>query len=215
MKTLRIALAVVAMLTMATGAFALSKGQSTFSIQIGTGAADLIGRSIPGGYITASPQVQELEPRLEFTKMLKDDYAFNLGVGMGFYSETDKPGNADAPGSPDKKTTVSSFFVRVGGDRVVNIGDRTTLYFGPGIEYWSGKYKYEAGTFSEESESTMRISVAGRIGGTMMLGDSWGFTANASHRIGIASAEWDGAKANWTPSSSGASGGLLFVFGGK
>ncbi len=213
MKTLRIAIAVSAMLTMATGAFALTKGQSTFSIQIGTGTADLVS---PGGagYITAFA-LSELEPRLEYTKMLKDDYAFNLSTGLGFYSETDKPGDAAGPTDPDQKTTVSSFFVRVGGDRVVNIGDRTTLYFGPGIEYWSGKYKYEAGTFEEESESTMRISVAGRIGGTMMLGDSWGFTANASHRIGIASAEWDGAKANWTPSSSGASGGLLFVFGGN
>jgi len=213
MKTLRIALAVVAMLSMATGAFALTKGQSTFSIQIGTGTADLVAPAGPG-YITAFA-LSELEPRLEFTKMIKDDYAFNLSAGIGTYSETDKPGDAASPGDPDQKTTVSSFFVRVGGDRVVNVGDRTTLYFGPGLEYWSGKYKYEAGTFEEESESTMRISLAGRIGGTMMLGQSWGFTANASHRIGIASAEWDGAKANWTPSSSGASGGLLFVFGGN
>ncbi len=215
MKTLRIALAVAAMLSLATSAFALGKGQSTFSIQIGTGAADLIGRSAPGEYITASPQVPELEPRLEFTKMIKDDYAFNFGVGLGFYSETDKPGDANTPGSPDRKTTVSSFFVRVGGDRVVNVGDRTTLYFGPGVEYWSGKYKFEVGSLTDESESTMRISLAGRIGGTMMLNESFGFTCNASHRIGIASAEWDGAKANWTPSSTGASGGLLFVFGGN
>lgn len=213
MKTLRIALAVVAMITMATSAFALSKGQSTFSIQIGTGTADLVQPS-GAGYITAL-SLTELEPRLECTKMIKDDYAFNLSAGIGTYSETDKPGDAAAPGDPDQKTTISSFFVRVGGDRVVNVGDRTTFYFGPGIEYWSGKYKYEAGTFEEESESTMRISLAGRIGGTMMLTEAFGFTCNASHRIGIASAEWDGAKANWTPSSTGASGGLLFVFGGK
>ncbi len=213
MKTLRIALAVAAMLSLATSAFALGKGASTFSIQIGSGTADLVAPGGPG-YIT-SFAVSELEPKLEFTHMLREDYAFNLSAGIGTFSEKDKPGTAASPGAPDQKTTVSSFFVRVGGDRVVNIGDRTTLYFGPGLEYWSGKYKYEAGTFSEESEPTMRVSLAGRIGGTMMLGESWGFTMNANHRIGIASADWNGAKANWTPTSTGASGGLLFVFGGN
>ncbi|MEO5988286.1 MAG: hypothetical protein ABIU54_00275 [Candidatus Eisenbacteria bacterium] len=213
MKSLRIVFAVVAMLSVASGAFALGKGASTFSIQIGTGAADLVAPN-GAGYIT-SFSITELEPRVEFTHMMRDDYAFNLSAGIGTYSETNKPGTDAAPGDPEQKTTVSAFFVRVGGDRVVNIGERTTLYFGPGIEYWSGKYKYEAGTFSEEAEPTMRISLAGRLGGTMMLGESWGFTANASHRIGIASADWDGAKANWTASSTGASGGLLFVFGGN
>ena len=213
MKTLRIAFAVAAMTILGTNAFAQTKGASTFSIQIGQGTADLVQ---PGGtgYITAFA-ISELEPRLEFTHMFRDDYAFNVGAGIGAYSETDKPGDAAGPTDPEQKTTVSSFFVRVGGDRVVKVGERATFYFGPGLEYWSGKYKYDAGTFSEESESTMRMSLSGRIGATMMLGDAWGFTMNANHRIGVASAEWDGAKANWTPSSSGASGGLLFVFGGN
>lgn len=213
MKTLRNVLTVAAMMSLATSAFAQGNGASTFSIQIGTGAADLISPS-GAGFVT-SFSLNELEPRLEFTHMFRDDYAFNLSAGIGTYSETNKPGDAALPGAPEQKTTVSSYFVRVGGDRVVKVGERATLYFGPGVEYWSGKYKYESGTFSEESESTMRISLAGRIGGTMMLGESWGFTMNGSHRIGVASAEWDGAKANWTPSSTGASGGLLFVFGGN
>lgn len=211
MKTLRIAFAVAAMLSMATGAFALGKGSSLFSIQLGNGTADLVQPGGPG-YITAF-SVSEIEPKIEFSRMLSDDYAFTMNAGIGMYSETDKPGDAAAPTDPDQKTTVSSFFVRVGGDRVVKVGDRSIFYFGPGVEYWSGKYKYEAATFSEESESTMRVSLSGRVGGIMMIGENWGFTCNVGRVVGIASAEWDGAKANWTPSSSNASGGLVFHFG--
>jgi len=212
MKTLRIAFAAAAMLCMATGAFALGKGSSLFSIQLGNGTADLVQPGSTAGYITAF-SVSELEPKVEFSHLMSDDYAFTMNAGIGMYSETDKPGDAALPGAPDVKTTVSSFFVRVGGDRIVKVGDRSMFYFGPGVEYWSGKYKYEADTFEEESETTTRLSLSGRVGGIMMIGENWGFTCNVGRVVGIASAEWDGAKANWTPSSTNGSGGIVFHFG--
>lgn len=209
----RIALLVtVFALTAAGSAAAAGKGSTMFSIQIGHGQADLV-QPAGAGYIT-SFAVSELEPKVELSHLFKDDYAFNVSAGIGMFSETDKPGTAAAPGDPDLETKVSSFYVRVGGDRIVSVGERATLYFGPGIEYWSGKYEYTQGPLTEESESTTRISLSGRIGGTMMLGESFGFTLNAGHRLGVASAKWDGAEASWNPSSSSASGGLLFVFGG-
>jgi len=209
----RLALLVTALaLAVAGPAAAAGKGSTLFSIQIGHGQADL---AAPGsaGYIT-SFAVSELEPKLELSYLFKDDYAFNVSAGIGMFSETNKPGTAAAPGDPDQETKVSSFYVRVGGDRIVSVGERATLYFGPGVEYWSGKYEYTQGSFTEEPDATTRLSLSGRIGGTMMLGESWGFTCNAGHRIGMASAKQDGAEANWTPSSTSASGGLLFVFGG-
>lgn len=202
-----------ALLTLTAGQAAASGAGSTlFSFQIGHGMADLAGPASTG-YIT-SFSVSELEPKVELSHLFKDDYAFNVSAGIGVFSETDKPGTAASPGSPDVETKVNSFYIRVGGDRIVSVGERATLYFGPGIEYWSGEYKYTQGSFTEEPGATTRISLSGRIGGTMMLGPTWGFTANAGHRIGTASAKDQGAEANWTPSSSSASGGLLFVFGG-
>ena len=201
-----------ALLALAAGqAAAVGMGSTLVSFQLGNGIADLAQPS-GTGYIT-SFAVSELEPKLEISHLFKEDYAFNLGAGVGTFSETDKPGTAAAPGDPEIKTTVSSFFVRVGGDRIVKVGERALFYFGPGVEYWSGKYKYTAGTFVEESESAARVSLSGRVGGTMMLGESWGFTCNVGRKVGVASMKWDGAEANWTPSSTDASGGLVFLFG--
>lgn len=191
---------------------AMGKGTSAFSIQLGNGIADLAAPA-GTGYIT-SFAISEIQPKVEWSHLFKDDYAMNIGVGIGMFRETDKPGTGAAPGDPDLETQVKSFFVRIGGDRVVKVGERAVLYFGPGFEYWSGKYEYTAG-FTEESETTTRLSLSGRIGGTMMFTESAGFTCNVGRKLGLASAKWDGAEASWTPSSTDASGGLVFLFGGK
>jgi hypothetical protein len=205
--------AAIAVLAAASPAHAIGKGTSMLSLQLGNGIADLVQ---PSGddYIT-SFQVSVVEPNIEYSYLFKDDYAFRIGAGMSTFKETDEPGDSAPPDSPDLETTVSGFFVRMGGDRIVKVGERAVLYFGPGLEFWSGKYEFTAGPFTEESESTTRISLAGRVGGTMMLGETWGFTCNVGRRVGIASAEWDGAKASWWPSSTNASGGLVFQFGGN
>lgn len=66
-----------------------------------------------------------------------------------------------------------------------------------------------------ESASVTRISLSGRMGGTMMIGSGWGLTGAMGHKIGHASAEDQGARATWWPSSFDAQGGLVFVFGGN
>ncbi len=212
LKRIATAAAVLLLLTSAQ-AMAVGKGTSTFSIQLGNGTADLAAPS-GAGYIT-SFAVSEIEPKIEWSHQMKDDYALNIGFGIGMFSETNKPGTAASPGSPDLETKVKSFFVRIGGDRVVKVGDRAVLYFGPGFEYWSGKYEYDGGSFTENSESATRISLSGRIGGTMLLTESVGFTCNVGRKLGTASMKWDGAEATWNPSSTDASGGITFIFGGN
>ncbi len=213
---MRLHLAAAVTLLMMAGssqALAIGKGTSSLSIQLGNGVADLAAPAGPG-YIT-SFTVSEIEPKVEWNTMLKDDYAMNIGIGIGMFKETDKPGSAAGPGAPELETKVTSFFVRIGGDRVVQVGDRAVFYFGPGFEYWSGKYEYDGGSFTEESETATRISLSGRVGGTMMLTETVGFTCNVGRKLGVASMKWDGAEASWNPSSTDASGGLVFVFGGK
>lgn len=212
-KTLAMALllAVVAM-----PAHALTKGTSMFAIQLTNGTADLYDPSgVGGGYITAYDH-SEIGVQAQFWSLMSDDYAFTVAGGLGFFGETDEPGTNAAPGDGDFKYTQSSFNVRVGGDRMVSIGDRAVVYFGPGIEFWSGKAKFEtAGSPTVETENVSRISLNGRLGGTMMIGKNWGMTGHVGHRIGHASAEDQGAKATWWPSSFESAGGLVFTFGGN
>jgi len=134
--------------------------------------------------------------------------------GLGFFSEENEPGTAASPGDPTVKYSQSSFHVRLGGDRVVDVGERATFYFGPGVEYWSGKAKFESTPPAVETENVTRISLAGRMGAIMKMGSSWGFHGEIEHKMGYATAEDTGAKATWWPSSVGGHGGLLFMFGG-
>lgn len=196
---------------------AVTKGTSMFALQLGSGTADLYTPSAsPPEYITAYDH-SELDAQVQYWKMLADDYAFAISAGIGFFSEKDEPGDAAPPNFPDQEYKQSSFNVRIGGDRVVNLGERAVLYFGPGIEYWSGKSEFTemiaAGTV--ESENVTRIGLAGRVGLIMNIGSNWGFTGSIGHKMGLASAEDRGAKATWWPSSFDGQGGLVFMFGGQ
>lgn len=213
MKWLRIVLAGAALAGAASNASATGTGTSMFALQLGNSTADVI-QPISNGYIT-SITLPELHAQAQYWYQFADDYAFTLTGGIGFFTETDKPGNTSTPGSAEQKTTVSSFYVRAGGDRMMKIAERMIVYFGPGIEFWNGGYKYEAGTVTEEPEKTTRISANGRIGGTMLLSQSFGLTGHIGHRWGIASAEQDGAKASWMPSGFEGAGGIVFLFGGE
>lgn len=194
-------------LTLASPALAVSQGASLFAIQLSTGTADLYSDA-GGGYITAYDH-SEIGVGAQYWMMMTDDYALAISGGIGFFGETDEPGDLALPGDPDFEYSQSSFNVRVGGDRMVNLSDSAVLYFGPGFEFWSGKADF--GTV--ESENVTRLSLSGRVGAIMRMG-SWGLNIDVGHKLGYATAEEDGAKATWWPSSVDSRGGLVFIFGG-
>jgi hypothetical protein len=151
--------------------------------------------------------------------MMKEDYALNFNANLGFFNETDKPGNGAGPGAPEAKYTQSSWSVRLGGDRVWSPNEKTKLFFGPGLEYWSGKAKFEAGaggfSTSYETKNTNRISLHGHTGAMMMIGPNWGLSGQLGHRIGMATHDENGAKSTWWPSSLDGAMEIIFSFGGK
>jgi hypothetical protein len=154
--------------------------------------------------------------KAEYQRMMGPEYAFNISYGMGFYGEEDKPNSNAAAGTGSFKYTQNSWNVRVGGDRLLEVGEHTYIYFGPGIEYWSGKAKFEDTTppaLSYETENTSRISLGARLGGHMMVGPTWGVSAQVGTKVGYASYEEAGGKTTWWPSSMEGSVGLVFKLG--
>jgi hypothetical protein len=181
------------------------------------GTAD-IASDRGNGYNSAF-QTPELGGRFEYWNMMHENYALNFAANWGFSSETDKP-RSDAPAnSPDAKFTTSSWSVRLGGDRVWSPLANTKVFFGPGIEYWTGKAKFEGFPGfvppTYETESTTRWSLAGHTGAMMFFNPKWGLSGQLGHKIGMASYEEKGGKVSWWPTSVDGAMEVIFTFGGS
>src|SRR5262245_20315621 len=215
------ALLLAASATMATAAD--SPKAKFLSLQLTAGTADLAG-DIPvfngSGFVQTgfAPAYSQSEwgGKLEFQSMMGPEYAFNISGGIGSYGEEDKPGDL-APGATSFKYTQNSWNIRIGGDRLLPVGEKTYIFFGPGLEYWSGKAKFDDGTgaggFNYESKNTTRISLGARLGGHMMVGPTWGITAQVGSKVGHATYKEGGAETSWWPSSMEGSVGLVFKLG--
>jgi hypothetical protein len=213
MKSLRLAAFAVFALLLAVPAFAASKGNTLVGLELTNGTANLY--SIYNSHYLTAYDHSELGVQAQVWHLLTDDYALNVSGNLGFFSETDKPGNAAPAGSTDGKYTQSSYSVRVGFDRVGELGHNASFFFGPGIEYWSGKAKFEGGEFAGsdntyETQSVGRISLSGRIGAIMKLNDAVAASIQIGRKVGMASATDAGRKVSSWPSSFDAACGLVF-----
>ncbi len=214
MKLLRWSVLVVGILaaTRVCSADDMKKEGGLYGLSLTSGTADLYDPSgAAGGYITAYDH-SELGVAFQYWRHMSDDYAVAFNAGYGFFSEKDEPGTNAPGGSNDHKYTQTSWSVRVGGDRVEKLGERAVVYFGPGIEYWSGKAKFDDGTpgGSIETKNVTRVSLSTRIGALMTLSKGAGINLQLGHYIGMASAKDQGAKASWWPSGFQAAAGVVF-----
>ena len=226
MKRAIVGLAGLLLVAFAPAAWALGKGGSMLAIELTHGIASVAdsaqARSNAAGAtgFLSSYDHSEVGFQGQYWYMMTSDYAVTVSAGIGFFTETDEQGSKGTPaGGADMKFSLSSFNIRVGGDRVAKVGDRAIMYGGPGLEFWSGKAKFEnfpvLGPREYEGENTTRFGISARIGGIMMINESFGLTAHVGGRYGYASVEEQGAKATWWPSSVEASAGALFMFGGE
>jgi hypothetical protein len=211
MKRMVTTLAALALFVVASQAVAAEK--IIIGIGLMHGTADIAADN-GLGYNSAF-QTPELGGRLEYWNMMHETYALNFAANWGFSSETDKPRNDAPANSPDAKFTTSSYSFRLGGDRVWSPLPNTRVFFGPGIEYWTGKAKFEGfGGPTYETESTTRVSLAGHTGAMMFLGPTWGLSGQIGHKIGMASYEENGGKVSWWPTSLDGAMEVIFSFGG-
>jgi len=199
-----------------------SSKMKLLALQVTSGTADLATLApFPGDPLNppvSAPAYDHPEYgfKAEYWNMMGPEYAFTIGGGIGLFGEEDKPANSAPVGTGDFKYTQSSWNVRVGGDRVLSVGEKSSIFFGPGIEYWSGKAKFEDKTApgaSYETENVTRWSLDARLGGNMMVGPTWGITAQVGTKIGYATYKESGAETTWWPSSMQGALGLVFKFG--
>ena len=215
MKRLATMITLFALLLAAGQALAAEK-----SIVVGFGlmhgVADLAANT--GNGVNSAFQSPEIGGRFEYWNQMKENYALNFQANVGFQTESDKPRNDAAVGRREAKFTTSSWSVRLGGDRTWKPLPNTTLFIGPGFEYWTGKAKFvdvggNNGTY--ETESVTRFSLHGHTGAMMMMGSNWGISGQLGHKLGMASYEENGGKTTWWPSSIDGAMELIFKFGGK
>jgi hypothetical protein len=213
---------IVALLLAATATVAAA-ADKFLAIQVSTGTADLATLSpFPGNPLAppiAAPAYDHPEYgfRAEYWNMMGPEYAFNIAGGLNLFSEENKPANTAPPGTGTFKYTQNSWNIRVGGDRLLSVGEKSYIFFGPGLEYWSGKAKFEDETppsASYETENITRLSLLARIGGHMMVGPTWGVTAQVGTKVGYATYKEEGAETTWWPSSFDGALGLVFKIGG-
>ena len=212
----------VALLLVVSASVASAAGATKtkfLALQLTSGSADLASLSPfpgnPGNPPLSAPAYDHPEYgiKAEFWSEMGPEYAFNISGGVGLFGEEDKAASGAPAGTGTFKYTQSSYNIRVGGDRLLSVGDKSYIFFGPGIEYWSGKAKFEDTTspgFSYETKNTTRISIGARIGGNMMVGPTWGITGQVGTKIGHASYKEDGAETSWWPSSMEGNVGLVF-----
>ena len=197
---------------LAAPAFALGAGGSLLALQLISGEGDFV--SPEGAYLSAYTH-GELGAGGEYWYQVTDGFAIAVA---GRYARSREL--QSATNRADRLYRQTSWSARVGGDRVVEIGDRSVIYFGPGIEYWRGHSQF-LGIFGTvpplldvTTPEVTRWSVSGRIGAIFVLGPSWGLAGHLGHRAGRASASQDGAKTTWYTNGFEGSGGLVFAFGG-
>jgi hypothetical protein len=196
-------------------AVGLTKGSTVLSFQLARGDGDFATPAALNqpatGYITAFDHT-EWGGQVQMQHLVSEAWALAISAGVGTSSETDEPGPAALPGSFKREFSNSSWNVRLGFDRFAHISPEFHLYAGPGIQFWSGKAKFENGPSSIESEPTTRIALSGRMGAHVALSESVGLNGHLGGYIGRASADDAGAEATWSPTGNEGAVGLAFKF---
>lgn len=189
-------------------AASLQKGTSMLAIQLNRGVADLTGDV--GGVLISSSR-PELGFQAQYWMFLADEYGLNASAGIGYFKESETADPAQVLAT-DYTETVSSWQIRIGGDRFAKVTDKLQIFAGPGIQLWSGKRTIETPAGEVEDPTTTRWALSGRIGANIAIGENFGLIGHVGQYWGYASAKEGGADTKWLPSGSEGAMGFAFSF---
>jgi hypothetical protein len=186
-------------------ALALEPGTILLGASVTAGTADFV--TSDGTYLSAYDH-GEIGAAVETWYFLDDDLAFTLSGGIGAFREKQKAGTTD-----QRFYTQRSWHVRLGVDHAIEFAQESMLYFGPGLEYWTGHSKFDGfGGIEGNTPDVQRLSVSARFGGIVVLGDSYGLNGHIGYRMGYARAEDGDAETTWYPNGFDAAAGLVYSF---
>lgn len=187
---------------------ALESGTTLIAIEATQGDADLV--SADGPYLAAFTH-GELGAQLQLWHLVNPSLALTVTVGASAARERNAAG-----GQADRYYQQRSVMGRIGVDRVVDLSRDALLYFGPGVEYWSGHANFigyfpPAGS-TVEAPTVTRWSLSGRFGGVMIVTSKIGITGHIGYRLGTASASEGAAESQWYTNGVEGSAGLVYAF---
>ena len=187
----------------------IQQGSTILALQIASGTGDFV--SAEGGTGAISPFVQrEMGGQIQYWRMVTHEAAFTASGGMSYYREENSPGENATSLEKIKRYITTSWQVRVGGDRLARVNERFALYAGPGVQFWTGRFRSEVGASSIESAWTYRFGLSGRIGMLIQLGQTFGLNAQVGQYLAFATAREAGAQSTWLPSGTDAALGLTY-----
>lgn len=201
------ALAVLALLLPgAAPAAALEAGTLLLGVHAVTGSGDYA--AVQGGYY--------LPDRRQDVGLSGDGWwFFTDGVALALAGRLHAGRDLmKAPGLADRTVRTSAWSARAGLDRFVEIADGVHLFMGPGVEVWRGRATYDgvAGPGVVDGPRAWRVSGSGRLGGLLVLGDSFALTGHVDCRVGWAKAAWEDRSAQWYPGGVDGAAGVVWAF---
>jgi len=186
-------------------ALALEPGTILLGASLTAGSADFV--TSDGTYLSAYDH-GEIGADVTSWYFLDDDLAFTLSGGIGGFRETQKSGTTD-----QRFYTQHSWHVRLGLDHAIQFAQDSMIYFGPGLEYWTGHARFDGfGGVEGNTPDVQRLSVSARFGGIVVLGDSYGLNGHIGYRMGYAQAKDGDAETTWYPNGFDAAAGLVYSF---
>jgi hypothetical protein len=187
-------------------AFALEPGTILIGANVTAGSADFV--TSDGKFLSAYEH-GEVGAGLETWYFLDDDMALTIGGGIGKFREKQKSGTTD-----QRFYSQNSWNMRLGIDQVIDFSRDAMLFFGPGLEYWTGHSRFDGFGAATDGDTpdVMRLSLSARFGGMVILGDSYGLTGRIGYRMGWARAKDGDAETTWYPNGFDAAAGLVYSF---
>ena len=191
---------------LASPAAALEPGTVLLALEATSGTADLVA---PGSPYLAAYDHGEVGAQVQGWYLISETTAFTLSGGIARAREANRVAN-----QASRFYQQRAWSARAGLDRMIAISDDALLYFGPGLEYWTGHANF-IGYFPEpfvEAPEVRRWSASGRFGAMMVLTDSFGLTGHIGYRMGYATASRGGADTGWYTNGYEATAGVAFAF---
>ena len=218
-RSLRALLPLLAALLVVSPAHALDKNATMFAVQVGPGSGWFVNpvTSPSDHYLgTSSDFGPQTFLTAELWHAFTSDYAFTISGGVAVSHELEQPGHGAPATAENLQIDTKAHVLRIGGDRLVKVSKRGTLFYGPGFQYWAGYGRYRnvyASNVTTQTPTTHLIGINGRFGGIMEITPALGIVGHIGTTLSYGTAQDSGMRTTrWVNAYEG-QWGISYTFG--